>query len=171
MNEDLKMLPEDLPLTKGYEKCRLQAYNDEPQNPSKGKWTIAWGATHHKDGTPVKEGDIITQAQADDLLLYLMAKEAEPKVKERIHIGLTKQQYVALCDFAYNASSGYDDASGKYHDWDLWHNINQGMTNGDLINYWTNCGVYGGGVKLAGLVRRRKSEVNLFLTGKINFFE
>lgn len=44
------------------EGCRLKAYQDRA-----GVWTIAYGNTYYLDGTSVKEGDKITQLQADQL--------------------------------------------------------------------------------------------------------
>ena len=46
-------------LIKKYEGCILQAY----LCPAK-VWTIGYGNTYHPNGTPVKEGDKITKAQA-----------------------------------------------------------------------------------------------------------
>jgi len=48
-----------------YEGCRLDAYPD----PRTGGQpiTIGWGSTFYKDSSPIKLGDRITQAQADDL--------------------------------------------------------------------------------------------------------
>lgn len=40
-----------------------------------------------------------------------------------------------------------------------------------LKDWWTLHYVTGGGKKLPGLIRRRRSEYELFLTGKLNFFE
>jgi len=170
MNEQLKMLPEDCELTKGYEKLRLTAYNDNPHDPSKGKWTYGYGATHKMDGTPVQDGDTITEEEALDLLVLCMA-EAQTKVKQRVHVELTKQQYIPLVDFAFNAGSGYHNKLLEYHDYDLWHNINEGLDGDELFNYWTTCAITQGGIKLGGLIRRRKSQVTYFQTGELNFFE
>ena len=47
-----------------WEGLRLKAYKD-----SAGVWTVGFGTTHYKDGTQVKEGDVITQAQAHEYLM------------------------------------------------------------------------------------------------------
>lgn len=45
------------------EGLRLNAYKDQI-----GKWTIAFGNTYMLDGSPVKEGDKLTLAEAIKLL-------------------------------------------------------------------------------------------------------
>ena len=48
-------------LIKHFEGCKLKAYKCPA-----GLWTISWGLTFYPDGTKVKEGDVITQQQAED---------------------------------------------------------------------------------------------------------
>jgi lysozyme len=48
-------------LIKKFEGCKLKAYKCPA-----GLWTISWGLTFYPDGTKVKEGDVITQQQAED---------------------------------------------------------------------------------------------------------
>lgn len=153
-------------LTKGYEKCELTAYKDPG-----GVLTIGWGSTHYEDGSAVGQGDTITQEQADQMFTHDMAVKFEPGVRKRISRQLLQQEFDALTDLCYNAGFGYHDHSGTYHDWDLWHNVNNGMSGNDLFNYWTTLAITQAGVKENGLIRRRKSQVTLFETGEVNFFE
>jgi hypothetical protein len=54
----------------GIEGCKLEAY---PDPETRGEpWTIGWGNTRI-DGRPVRRGDRITQAQADELLRETVA--------------------------------------------------------------------------------------------------
>jgi len=55
-----------LPLVKEFEGCRLTAYPD-PESGGE-PWTIGWGSTRDLQGRPFKEGDRISQEEADALL-------------------------------------------------------------------------------------------------------
>lgn len=55
-------------LIKRFEGCHLEAYPD-PLTKAK-PYTIGWGSTKKKDGTPFALGEVITQEEADELLLY-----------------------------------------------------------------------------------------------------
>ena len=98
-------------------------------------------------------------------------KSFESQVKSLITVPLTQVQFDSLVDFVYNTGGGYKDKSGKYRRYDLWANINSGMDPVKLFDYWSKCAITQAGVPLAVLVRRRRSEVTLFQTGVLNFFE
>ena len=49
-------------LLKHFEGCRLKAYKC-----SAGVWTIGYGNTRYTNGDRIKEGDVITQQEADKL--------------------------------------------------------------------------------------------------------
>lgn len=89
-------------LLHNFEQCRLKAY----LCPAK-KWTIGWGNTFYEDGTPVKKGDVITQARADQLFLNTLdrfAADVEGLLKKPV----TDGQFGALVSFAYNVGSDID---------------------------------------------------------------
>lgn len=177
----MSLSPLGLQLIKGYEKCKLTAYDDNGDLPG-GVWTIGWGNTVYnlaittangrvkKPGDSVLKGDVITQEQADAELLFDL-QSFEAQVKSLITVPLTTSQFDSLVDFSYNTGGGYHDKQGKWRKYDLWANINSGMATDKLYDYWTKCAVTQGGVPMGGLVRRRKSEVTLFQTGVLNFFE
>ena len=55
-------------LIKRFEGCHLKAY---PDPLSGGKpYTICWGSTKKKDGSPFVLGETITQQEADELFMY-----------------------------------------------------------------------------------------------------
>ena len=166
MNDLMHMSDLGGSLTKGYEKLVLTSYKPTIND----RWTIGYGSTFHIDGTPVQEGETITEEQANSMFANDMVK-FENGVKSRICIPLEQNQFDSCVDLAYNAGFGYRDHTGTYHDWDLWHNINNGMAGDDLFNYWTTLAITQAGIKLNGLIRRRKSEVTYYQTGIINFFE
>lgn len=128
-----------------YEGCRLMAYWD-----STGKvWTIGYG---HTNG--VYEGMTITQEQAIEFL-----KEdclvAEGGIRRDVTRELTQYEFDALTSFMFNV--------GAYilvNDKTLKTYINEGNSEGvynRLQEY-----VYSGGVVLPGLVKRRKTEGELY---------
>lgn len=150
-------------LIKHFESCKLQAYED-----SVGIWTIGFGAITYPNGKKVQKGDKITQQEADDLLLYHIIQK-KLLVLGRINRDLQQQELDALVSFAYNAGTGYY-SGGRYYDYNIWVNVNNRLEGADMRRYWESLAVTAGGKKLAGLVRRRKAEAEMYLTGNLNFF-
>src|SRR5713226_7727753 len=75
----------------------IQAYWD-----SAGKiWTIGWGNTYYQDGSAVKQGDIISRQQAEDLLTYVVAQK-EAIIRGYVTAPINENQYAVLIDLAYN---------------------------------------------------------------------
>jgi GH24 family phage-related lysozyme (muramidase) len=131
-------------LIKRYEGCRLQAYKCPA-----GVWTIGYGHTGN-----VKQGQTITQAQAD----ALFDKDVQgfvDGVKRCIKVSVNQNQFDALVSFAYNCGVGALQNS------DLLKYINKGdfAKAAKEFDRWNK----GGGKVLAGLVRRRVAEKELFL--------
>lgn len=83
-------------LIQKYEGCKLQAYKCPM-----GIWTIGWGNTKYSDGTPVKEGDIITQEFADALLRDYLIKNVYP-VWSKIPYDMSARQKEAIASLCYN---------------------------------------------------------------------
>jgi lysozyme len=131
-------------LTEGFEGCRLVAYQDSKEVP-----TIGYGHTRN-----VFMGMTCTQAQAEAWLVQDIAT-AEYAVNRLVKIRLTQSEFDALVDFAFNAGSGNLAAST------LLKRVNAGDIAGaaDEFHKWDHCG----GVELAGLLRRRIAEQELFL--------
>lgn len=127
-------------LIKQFEGCRLTAYKCPA-----GVWTIGYGHT-----AGVKQGQKITQQQADtyltqDLTVY------EKHVND-LKLNLNQNQFDALVSFCYNCGAG---------------NLRTLVRNRTLPQIADALLLYnkGAGVVLAGLVRRRKAERELFLGG------
>ena len=76
---------EGISLIKKFEGCELEAYQC-----AAGVWTIGYGST--KD---VKEGDTLTQKEADNLLLHEM-QEYEGYIKELVKVPLKQNQFVLV---------------------------------------------------------------------------
>ncbi|PQK86771.1 lysozyme [Pantoea ananatis] len=132
-------------LIKRFEGLKLEAYRD-----SVGIPTIGYG---HTSG--VKMGDVITCEQADkylreDLLL------AELTINTNVKVKLTQNQFDALASFVFNLGSGNFVKST------LLKKLNAGdfAAAADEFGKWVNAG----GKKLAGLVKRRAAEREVFIS-------
>lgn len=178
MNENLVLQPSDLTITKNAESCVLFSYPD-PASPlgrelqAQGRWqgvlqgtpipsnlsllsgtpwTIFWGHT----GPDVHAGMTGTQDEADAQLLLDM-QVAEANVRKVVTIELTQEEFIALCDLAFNIGCGAFDTST------LLRLLNSGDTQGaiDQFKVWNKAG----GEVLEGLVKRRDAEQALFTLG------
>lgn len=134
---------------KEFEGCRLKAYPD----PASGSepWTIGYG---HTGG--VREGDTITQAEAD---AYLQADVAECQaaIRGMVTVPLTDGQLWALTSFAFNLGAG------ALRESTLLHKLNAGDYAGaaDQFGRW----IFAGGKPMPGLVSRRAAERSMFVEG------
>lgn len=139
------MTQEGIELIKSFEGLRLKAYKCPA-----GVWTIGYG---HTKG--VKEGDVITEQEAEDMLKKDVVG-FEINVRGAVIPNLNDHQYDALTSFAYNVGLGNLRKST------LLRLINSGITaREDITNQFMRW-VYAGGKKLTGLVRRRTAEAELY---------
>lgn len=126
---------------KVFEGLRLNAYKCPA-----GVWTIGYGHT----GRGVKSGMKITQAIADALLV-----EDIEKVERELQVfnlpKLTENQFDAVVDFCFNLGTAKFSSSTLYKK--IKANPNDASIEKEFGRW-----VYAGGVKLAGLVKRRKWE-------------
>ena len=133
-----------IPLIKEFEGCKLKAYKCPA-----GVWTIGYG---HTDG--VKEGDEITQQEADRLLADDV-HSFSAGVQRLVTSDINRNQLGALTSFAFNVGLG-----------NLRHSTLLRLVNkGDFVgaaNQFPRWNKAGGKV-LAGLTRRREAERKLFL--------
>ena len=135
-------------LTKSFEGLRLTAYRD-----CAGVLTIGRGHT----GPDVHEGQVITEAQADALLVRDMAFAVScvNSWVEWKKVTLTQGQFDALVDFCYNAGGG------SFRNSSLLRMVNAG----DFTHATQQFGlwVHAGGKIEPGLVARRKAEMEMFM--------
>lgn len=138
-----------LRLIKHFESLKLTAYQD-----SIGVWTIGWGHTGltHRDGT-VYEGRTITEEEAEGLLRHDVSL-FEKAVNRSVRVELNPDQFSALVSFTFNLGERNLKRST------LLRKLNEGNYFGAAKEFkrWNRAG----GKRLAGLVRRRLSERNLF---------
>ena len=141
-----------LPLVKEFEGCRLEAYPD----PETGAWpwTIGWGSTSYANGSPVRPGDTISQAQADALLVVRLERDALA-LASRIPqwAKLTAQQQAALLSFTYNCGPQWYGSEG-------FATLSRRLREGNLEQVPAALELYvnPGGPSEAGLRRRRRAE-------------
>ena len=148
--DDVPMM--GIKLIKEFEGCHLKAYPD----PLTGNLpiTIGWGSTRKKDGSPFKMGDVITQQEADELLITQCKNQFLPALRKIPHWGeMSDGKRGALLSFAYNLGAGFYGGANfntitkrlKNKEWDLVP---------DALFLYRNPGSNGE----AGLARRRKAE-------------
>ena len=144
----MKISENGLNLIKSFEGLRLKAYK---VSESEKYYTIGYG--HY--GADVKPGMTITKKQADELLKKDVDKFVDG-VNKLLKVNVNQNQFDALVSFAYNVGLGALKAST------LLKLVNKGAFKeaSKEFDLW----VRSGGKVLAGLVRRREKEKELFLT-------
>ena len=152
----MKINKEGLELIKSFEGCKLTAYDDLQPNKKithisqvKGTLTIGYG---HTAGVTV--GQVISQEQAENMLKSDL-KQYEKYVTDNVKLELTENQFSALVSFTYNCGVGYLRTLVK--------NRTLAQIAEELLLYNKSKGKV-----LAGLVRRREAERELFLKGTLS---
>lgn len=138
-------------LVKHFEGCKLTAYVC-----SAGHNTIGYGNTFYENGVKVKPGDKITQQRAEELLDIILIKFVQ-QTNEVIKSSVNQNQRDALTDFAYNCGLGNLKSST------LLKKVNadpNDKTIREEFMKWTRANK----IELAGLVRRRKAEADLYFS-------
>lgn len=132
-----------LEFIKQAEGCRLEAYLD-----SVGVPTLGYGHTHG-----VKASDTCTQEQADAWLLEDL-QSVYTDIADYVEVALTQGQYDALCSFVFNLGGS------ALRNSTLLRLLNAGDYEGAQKQFsrW----VHAGGQVLAGLVKRREGEAEMF---------
>ena len=136
-------------LIKRFEGCKLRAYKCPA-----GLWTISWGLTFYPDGTKVKEGDVITQQQAENYFNAIVDDFAK-KVDALIKSNVTENNFSALVSFTFNVGIGNFQRST------LLRKVNANPKDATIpaeFKKW----VRANGEVLKGLVRRREAEAKLY---------
>ena len=136
-----------------FEGERLKSYKD-----TGGIWTIGVGHTSDKN-FKVGPNQTITREKSRELLRFDV-KEAEDAVDRLVKVPINENQRGALVSFTFNLGEGQLKIST------LLRKLNAGQYSAvpTELNKW----VFDDGVKLNGLVRRRKAEGVLWNTPVIN---
>ena len=136
---------EGLKLIKNWEGLRTEAYLCPA-----GVWTVGYGST----GSHVHPGLVITEAEAEALLLVDLER-FEKCVNEEVDVALTSNQYSALVSFAFNVGVY------AFHQSTLRRRLNEGQDVNTVIRQELPKWVNAGGEILQGLVNRRNAEIAL----------
>lgn len=136
-------------IIKRFEGCKLKAY----LCPAK-VWTIGYGSTRHPNGAAVKQGDTITQQQAEE---YLQIEVQRREAQMKLPATLSANQRSALVSFQYNVGQA------AWHGSTLRRKV-LANPNDPSIRAEFGKWVRAGGKMLTGLVRRREAEANLYFT-------
>lgn len=127
--------------------------------------TIGFGTTFYfdtKKRVQLKDKPI-TIEEARRLKLGHINTVFAPLVDKLCRDDLSQNEFDAVVSFVYNAGATYRNSRGQLLYYNLFKNINNKMPVKQLRNYWENLAITGGGVRLNGLVRRRKREAKIFL--------
>jgi len=146
-----------LEIIKEFEGLELEAYVD-----AVGVVTIGWGTTRYENGCPVQMGDTISAARAEELLVGSILREYAPGVFDSLPMARTMQphQQAALISFTYNV--GVEALKEST----LRKRLVAGEGAEAVIRQELPRWCFGdAGERLAGLVRRRAAEVDLFSAG------
>lgn len=157
MANNMTMSAVGLEMLKHFEGCSLKAYQD-----SVHVWTIGWGAIVMPSGDRVKQGDVITQAEADALLIKQVDSEGAHYVRAWAGPLVTNQaQFDALTDFCYNRGAGR-----------LKQLIGESKTPAECAENMLQFDWAGNPQNhLPGLTRRRKAEREMYLGGSWEKFK
>lgn len=140
------------------EGMRTNAYWD----PTGKVWTIGKGSTTHPDGRPVKQGDTITQQQANQYMQNYVDTRIIPVYQKKIPTWnkLNPNQQSALISFGYNVGPNFYGSKG-------FETISKCLScEQNLSGVPAALNLYNksGGEVLPGLKIRRKAESDLWST-------
>lgn len=146
-------------LTKHYESCRLEAYQDDG-----GVWTIGFGTTHYRGGKPVQQGDKIPQWRADELYKDIVFSFEGNVTRLLKGVYIQQHQFDALVDFAYNVGMPQFESSTLLKV--VRNNPNDLKAIDKQFRRW----IFDDGKVIPGLINRRESESWLYCNNELKFF-
>lgn len=130
-------------------------YPEWKGGPLRGTLTIGYGHTNLSGVAPkITQGMRLTEPEAAELLVKVLAKVYEPQVKRLVKVPLSQNEYDALVSFVYNCGAGNLEKST------LLKRLNAGdyaAVPSELMR-WTRSK----GQVLRGLERRRRAEAELW---------
>ena len=161
----------------------LKVIGCQPKMDPVGIWTVGYGRAlwnpvkkdwyrGEKDKAAVyKMYASLTEPEASEMLrqdLKVYEQTVLNLVKRR---DLTEDQFSALVSFCYNCGTHYTNALKIKVPFAIWKKADEwdGKDVTGMRTYWEGSVIKAGGKVLPGLVRRRKAEAHLFLTGQLKF--
>lgn len=141
--------------TGGNIKKYLNAYLDPVGIP-----TIGIGTTFYENGVKVKLGDKISEQRAIELF-YNNIKQFENGVNRLVKVPINQNQFDALVSLAYNIGVGALTSSTVLR---LINAKDTKQRVSDAWKLWNKGTISGAKTVLAGLVRRRNEEIDVFFS-------
>ena len=141
--ENMQISDSGLKFIEQFESLQLNSYADIV-----GRWTVGYGHTLN-----VIPGMVITQEQAEQFLASDLAS-AEAAINANVRVDLTQNQFDACCSLVFNIGNGAFKQST------LLQLLNQGDFTNAALQFvrWDKAA----GKVVAGLLRRRQAETDLF---------
>lgn len=154
------MTIEGLELIKKYEGCNLKAYRCPA-----GVFTIGYGSTRYLNGEPVREGDVITQEEANALF-----KDSVDKFEYQVKMIIGDTLKAILPESAISAlvSLAYNIGITAFAKSTLLKVIKQNKNNLRDIEFQWNRWNKANGKVLNGLVKRREEEFAIYKKAVLN---
>ena len=139
-------------LVKSFEGFSAKAYPD----PATGAEpiTIGYGSTRYADGSKVKMGDVVTNLEAQRLLLLDLERRYNA-IKNWLPYNINQNQIDAVVSFAYNCGIGAFEKSTLRKK--IWANPNDPAIKDEFMKW-----VRAGGKIMKGLQRRRRAECDMY---------
>lgn len=120
-------------------------------------WTIGWGNTYNLDGSRVREGQVITKKEADDLIDGII-RQIESSIRSSIpYQNLNDNEYASIISITYNAGKGNLLASR------IPDALNSNKSKQEIASIIQDSIVTSKGKFVQGLKNRRIDESKLFL--------
>ena len=121
-----------------------------------GQWTIGYGNEFYEDGSRVRKGDTINEAEAHKLMRFSVNQGLEQLEKEPTFQKMNINQKTGMASFAYNLGP-YFMESVHYP------NLQKAVRSGDVneIHRMMRKFIYSDGVPMEGLRLRREAEIDL----------
>ncbi|MHB8123658.1 MAG: glycoside hydrolase family protein [Desulfuromonadaceae bacterium] len=140
---------------------KSESFKSCPYDDGVGVMTIGYGSTYLNDNSKVtKNTPCITEAEADSLMRYKLAKDFEPAVKRNVRVPVSQEMYDSMVHLAYNVGGG------GFGVWSRESGLNSGDYTGAATHMQT-FRVNPGTKTEKGLRNRRAYESKLFLSGGI----
>lgn len=126
---------------------------------SGGVWTYGVGFTRTPNGTKVKKGDYINEADSLVFLRKIITSDLQ-QIKQLIKVPLGSYQWIALLSFVYNIGVTRFTTST------LLQKINNSAGKEEISKEFKKW-IYANGQVVKGLQNRRNKEINLYYTEDI----
>lgn len=170
VNDDLTPSMELMNFTKGFESLRLEPYAATKAEADRGIFTIGYGHVIKANESFNK----ITESEADKLFIDDLTEHCQ-EIYKVIGVRLTQNQFDALCDFCFNsgryALTTYTGLTNYINDGNFDDAANKFMS---YVQQWSGGRDRRGNkiyVKVAGLMNRRYSQMNIFRFGKYERYQ